>query len=202
MDRRILLILAALMLPASADAHCGNNKCLWHGHHHYYRHVRLEPQDSIKEWQAQWRAAKTKPIRQVMPLPLYPPPGPKGTEGFAPAPIPGWDDLILCRDLVSLERSKALSLRKDHSVISEDLGPVESNGTNNRVTIKGTWSYDGNSKEYTLTLGGMTAIYTVVQPKDSSVCLFIKGKLEAADLHESWVSADSDYAPEEQPTTP
>jgi hypothetical protein len=64
------------MLPASADAHCGNNKCLWHGHHHYYRHVRLEPQDSIKEWQAQWRAAKTKPIGWVghpIPLPLYPP---------------------------------------------------------------------------------------------------------------------------------
>jgi hypothetical protein len=78
------------------------------------------------------------------------------------------------------------------SVIFEDDGSVESNSRKNRVTVKGTWSYDGNSKEYAVTLGGMTAIYIVVQPKNSAACLFIKGKLEAADLRESWVSADSD----------
>jgi hypothetical protein len=118
------------------------------------------------------------------------------------APTRGWDDLILCSNLVSLEGEKTLSLSEDHSVIFEDDEVAENNSKENQVTIKGTWSYDENSKEYTVTLGRMTTIYTVMQPKNSPACLFIKGKLEAADLRESWVSANSDDAPEEPPTTP
>jgi hypothetical protein len=153
------------MLPASADAHCGNNKCLWegsHGHKVYYH-----------------RVAEHRGPGRAMTLPLYP-------------PYPGSDDIIPCGNLVSLEGSKTLSLREDHSAVFEDDEAVESNSRKDKVTIKGTWSYDGNSQKYAVTLSGMTTIYTVVQPKDSAACLFIKGKLEAADLRESWVSADSD----------
>jgi hypothetical protein len=118
------------------------------------------------------------------------------------APTPGWDDLILCSNLVSLEGAKTLSLSEDHSVIFTDDKAVENNSADNNFTIKGTWSYDESLKEYAVTLSGVTAIYTVVQPKNSPACLFIQGKLEAADLRESWVSVDNDYAPEEPPTTP
>jgi len=37
-----LAVLMVLMTAVGAEARCRNNRCLWHGHHHYYRHARLQ----------------------------------------------------------------------------------------------------------------------------------------------------------------
>jgi hypothetical protein len=100
----------------------------------------------------------------------------------APSP-PGFDELGSCTDLVSLTGDETLSLFEDHSV---ELDP-DAHDVNSKA-IEGTWSYDESAKTYAVSLGGVMSTYTAYSPEALTVCLFVKGGLDAGNLRESWIS--------------
>jgi hypothetical protein len=117
--------------------------------------------------------------------------------------VPGWQDLILCSELVSMDGRKTLSLSEDHSVIlhEEESAQGKDDKKGDR-DVKGTWSYDQLYNEYSVSLVGTTTTYTIVNPEVANTCLFIKGTLESANLRESWFSWIDQDEVEQPPREP
>jgi hypothetical protein len=103
-----------------------------------------------------------------------------------PPPSPaGWDDLIACSYLVSFDGSKQLELFKHRRAI---LWAVGSNKL--EKIAEGQWSFDENSKQYMITINGLTDSYSIVSlplAPDFS-CALIVGTINSAELQSSWFS--------------
>jgi hypothetical protein len=100
--------------------------------------------------------------------------------------VPGWDDLIPCSLVTSFEGTKQLTLFENHRV--KLLEEARSKDGHPQNQDEGLWSFDGDSKRYSLTLNGVTMVYTLVSPEQTDTCILISGDLEAANLRRSWFS--------------
>ncbi len=56
---------------------------------------------------------------------------------------------------------------------------------------KGRWTYDETSKQYAVTVSGETTNYSLLSQDGIETCILVKGAFEAANLRESWFSANS-----------
>src|SRR5262249_55947820 len=70
--------------------------------------------------------------------------------------IPGWDDLIYCSEVQSLDGYKQLSFSANHVV--QFYENRSSKDRKEKRTVIGTWSFDENSKRYTVTLNDATTV--------------------------------------------
>jgi hypothetical protein len=98
----------------------------------------------------------------------------------------GWDDLIACSELVSIDGSKRLSLSENHVLKVYDKA-----GT--KKAESGTWSYREQSKQYSIVLADQSWNYVLVSPNGSDTCILASGNVEAADLRASWFSITAEY---------
>jgi hypothetical protein len=102
--------------------------------------------------------------------------------------VPGWDDLILCSELSSLDSLKELSLSEDHQAQFYDKSAADPK----RSKVTGSWSFDQASKRYSVKLNGAATDYILVSPENAEGCMLIKGSLDSANLRESWFSVEID----------
>ncbi|MGF6313430.1 hypothetical protein ABIB82_007570 [Bradyrhizobium sp. i1.8.4] len=97
----------------------------------------------------------------------------------------GWNELVSCSDMTSLDGTQRMTLSEDQVVsLRDERGPKSSKS--------GLWFYDQSSKRYSVTLLGQTSNYSIVAPRGTGTCMLIKGDLEAADLGGSWFSSSTD----------
>jgi hypothetical protein len=98
----------------------------------------------------------------------------------------GWDHLIPCSELISMDGAKRLSLSENHV-----LKVYDKTGTTRTET--GTWSYREESKQYSIVLSDQNWIYVLVSPNGSDTCMLASGNVEAANLRASWFSITTEY---------
>lgn len=97
---------------------------------------------------------------------------------------PGWDDLVLCFELTSIDSNKSLSLNEDFTARLKD-----SSGSGDPIWSDGHWSLvNADRHVYKVDLPGASGVYTVVSPPDSEGCLLAAGPLDRVDLRRSWFS--------------
>ncbi len=97
---------------------------------------------------------------------------------------PGWDDLVLCSELTSIDSKKTLSLNEDFSARLKD-----SSGTGDPVWSDGRWALlNAGQRAYSIDIPGAAGNYIVVSPPDSEGCVFAAGSLNHVDLRRSWFS--------------
>ncbi len=115
----------------------------------------------------------------------------------SPGP-PGWEDLILCSDLTSIDSKKTLSLHKNFSARLKD-----GSGIGDPVWSEGRWALlNAEQHAYSIEIPGAAGHYIVVSPPDSDGCVLAAGTLNQVDLGKSWFSMpielpqdDHDLAP-------
>jgi hypothetical protein len=112
-----------------------------------------------------------------------------------PPVVVGWDGISNCSFMVSFDGKRRLLLSENHFARIEDPDQASSDGS---------WSFDGSTGRYTVTVYDEPVTYSVVAPGDGDNCMLIKGDLATADLTRSWfylrADADdqSDYEPPER----
>jgi hypothetical protein len=114
--------------------------------------------------------------------------------------VPGWEDLISCSYVTSLDGTKQLSISENNrATLYESVALSDKKGGYERISIEGTWSFDEISKQYFVALNGETTSYLLVSPERGGVCMLIAGELEAANLRRSWFSFQADEADDNDP---
>jgi hypothetical protein len=107
--------------------------------------------------------------------------------------VPGWEDLISCSYVTSLDGTKQLSISENNrATLYESVALLDKTGGDERISIDGTWSFDETSKQYFVALNGETTTYLLVSPEKGGVCMLVAGELEAANLRRSWFSFQAD----------
>lgn len=107
--------------------------------------------------------------------------------------VPGWENLISCSYATSLDGTKQLSVSENNrATLYESVALSDKKGSDKRISIEGTWSFDEISKQYFVALNGETTAYLLVSPERGGVCMLIAGELEAANLRRSWFSFQAD----------
>jgi hypothetical protein len=97
---------------------------------------------------------------------------------------PGWDELILCSELTSIDSKKSLSLNSDFSAELTD-----SSDTSGSKSSKGHWSLLNAEKHiYRIDTPGAQGNYVVVSPPDAEGCILAYGGINNVDLRHSWFS--------------
>ena len=101
--------------------------------------------------------------------------------------IPGFEDLVPCAFLTSIDSRRSLYLSGHHDArTSETTG----NGT---TWSSGTWTLvDDDRHVYRVDIDGVSTTYTLVSAPEGEGCMLVAGSLDAADLHRSWFSALTD----------
>jgi hypothetical protein len=127
--------------------------------------------------------------------------GPKTPKATARV-VPGWDDLLDCSDMISLDGTEHLALSDDHSVLFENEHRSKDADGKRDDSIRGAWSFDEISKRYAVTLNGATTTYSVIQVPDSGLCMLIRGELGSVNLRESWFSVATDNFEEDHDRDP
>jgi hypothetical protein len=94
---------------------------------------------------------------------------------------PGWEQLDACSPMQSLIGTSEIAFQPNHtvSVTTEDV----QSGTKPSV---GSWAYDMAAKRYLITFGAHAEAYALVRPKDSEVCILVRGDETSANMTESW----------------
>lgn len=109
-----------------------------------------------------------------------------------PPAVDGWDGLIPCSDVHSLDASRHLSLSRDGQA---EMATEE--GTE-RKTASGNWRLDKTTNAYSVTIANQTSTYLILN-SDGLPCMLIKGTMNAANLFESWFAMEPptphDYDP-------
>jgi hypothetical protein len=103
--------------------------------------------------------------------------------------VPGWEDLISCSYVTSLDGTKHLSISENNRATLYERVALSDK---KRISIEGIWSFDEISKRYFVALNGETTTYQLVNPEGGGVCMLIAGELEAANLRRSWFSFQAD----------
>jgi hypothetical protein len=104
------------------------------------------------------------------------------TQATEPLPA-GLADLWDCADMVSLDGTKELKFFDDWRAVMYD--KAKRNERGKYLVVEGTWSFDENTKLYTVTLNGESAAYSMAEPGGGD-CMLVKGDFGAANLRESW----------------
>jgi hypothetical protein len=108
---------------------------------------------------------------------------------------PGWDDLILCSELTSIDSKKSLSLNSDFSAELTD-----SSATSGSKSSKGHWSLLNAEKHvYRIDTPGAQGNYIVVSPPDAEGCILAHGGITNVDLLHSWFSVQIEPADPQNP---
>jgi len=102
---------------------------------------------------------------------------------------PGFEDLIGCSYTASIDGTKELNLLDNGTAVFYDKSIKE--GKKYRM-IDGNWTFDQNSKHYTVTLDGASTVYSIVEPAGWGSCLLVRGELTAVDLSAAWFAIPSD----------
>jgi hypothetical protein len=103
---------------------------------------------------------------------------------------PGWEELILCSELTSIDSKKSLSLSEDFS--AELTESIDGGGSK---SSKGHWSLlDAEKHLYQIDIADAVGNYIVVSPPDAEGCILAQGGLNNADLRDSWFSVRIDPA--------
>jgi hypothetical protein len=114
------------------------------------------------------------------------------TAGTTPTPVLGWDGLVPCSYVASLDGAKELMLYENHHVsVYDEKNAKDNTERDKNKTMDGEWSFDEALKRYAITLNGVTTVYSVVQPENSNTCLLVKGELNSANLREKLVLIES-----------
>jgi len=101
----------------------------------------------------------------------------------APPAIPGWDAISSCSFMVSFDGKRRLSLSENHFARIEEP---------DHASADGSWSFDGTTGKYIVTMRDEPVAYSVVAPGDRDNCMLIRGDLATADLHRSWFYSRAD----------
>jgi hypothetical protein len=101
----------------------------------------------------------------------------------APQAVPGWDGLSSCSYMVSFDGKRHLWLSENHFARIDEP---------NRGSAGGSWSFNENAANYTITVDDQPVSYSVVAPGDGESCMLIKGDLATADLPRSWFYSRAD----------
>jgi hypothetical protein len=114
---------------------------------------------------------------------------PHTTRKVAAKGPPGWEDLLLCSLLTSIDSTKALTLDEDMSAELTD-----NNGGSETKVSKGQWSVVNAERHmYRIDTRGAEGTYTVVSPPDAEGCVLAAGASNYVDLRRSWFSVKTDY---------
>jgi hypothetical protein len=101
-----------------------------------------------------------------------------------PPLIPGWEDLLSCYDVASLDGTTRITFSEDHS--------IHFYGDNSANSASDTWSFDTETKHYVITLKGQSTTYSRIVPAGANICMLVKGSIDAADLRGSWFAFSPD----------
>jgi hypothetical protein len=101
---------------------------------------------------------------------------------------PGWEDLLLCSLLTSIDSKKALTLSEDMNAELTD------NDANSETKVsKGQWSLVNAERHmYRIDTPGAEGTYAVVSPPDAEGCILAAGASNYVDLRRSWFSVRMD----------
>jgi hypothetical protein len=103
----------------------------------------------------------------------------------------GWDKLSRCSYLTSFDGNKDVALYPNgHATLYAKSAPDKG--------VDGEWRFDGATKRYSLTFGGGSENYSLVEAAQGSVCILVNGNLNAANLRDSWF-ATADGGPDDAP---
>ena len=101
--------------------------------------------------------------------------------------MPGFQDLVPCAFLTSIDSKKSLYLSGDHVARASET----SGGATNWAA--GTWDLvDDDRHLYKITIEGNGTIYALVTAPEGEGCMLAAGSVAAADLSKSWFSALTD----------
>ncbi len=101
--------------------------------------------------------------------------------------MPGFEDLVPCAFLTSIDSTKSLYLSGDHVARTSD----KSGGATNWAS--GTWDLLNDDRHlYKITIDGEATTYTLVSAPEGEGCMLVAGSTTAADLSKSWFSALTD----------
>jgi hypothetical protein len=92
---------------------------------------------------------------------------PKFRDSTKTATVPavaGWDDLILCSDLVSFDGKKTLSLDEDGTASLHD------NSDTQRLSEKGKWQLGSRPGTYAINFNDRSLRYERIAPEGSQSC--------------------------------
>ena len=105
----------------------------------------------------------------------------------APPDKPGYEDLVPCAFLTSIDSKRSLYLSGDHTARLSD-----SSGTGTNWSA-GHWDLvDDDDHVYKITIDGETTTYTLVSAPEGEGCMLAAGTTTAADLEKSWFSVLTD----------
>jgi hypothetical protein len=111
------------------------------------------------------------------------------------AGVPGWDILIPCSTVISLNGRQEMSFFDTGRVTL--LRDDDSAGSKN---VDGEWHLDTASGRIVVALPGSSSTdYAVVSPEQSNSCVLVRGEIGAADLTASWFSAPDDVDDDRDP---
>jgi hypothetical protein len=111
------------------------------------------------------------------------------SEAAAPK-APGWEELVLCSILTSIDSKKSLTLSDDYSAELTD-----DTKSGDAKTSKGHWSLlNAERHMYKIDVAGAAGTYAVVSPPDAEGCMLAAGGLNYVDLRRSWFSVRVDPA--------
>jgi hypothetical protein len=106
--------------------------------------------------------------------------------------VAGWDDLILCSDLVSFDGKKTLSLDEDGTASLDD------NSEAQRLTQKGEWELGNRPATYVIHFGDRSLHYERIAPEEWQSCMLVAGTSLSANLQLSWFAVEPE-PPEQEP---
>jgi hypothetical protein len=109
--------------------------------------------------------------------------------------VPGWQELIPCSSAVSIDGRKELRLSEDHHAMLHEKSLLKNGKQSEEKEVTGLWSFDDQSRRYSVSTSGTTVSYTLVSPEQVGTCMLINGDLKSANLLESWFSTETDDDP-------
>lgn len=108
-----------------------------------------------------------------------------------PTAIKGWDELVSCSLLTSLDGKRTLNLNDDGQ------GKLEDHNANKTVEQIVKWSLiNPDLHNFRISFAGSSGVYKLVSSSDNKICLLISGSETAANLDTSWFSTSVDELPE------
>jgi hypothetical protein len=96
----------------------------------------------------------------------------------------GWNDLILCSELISFDGRKTLSLFRNGTVrLDDNSGPK-------RPSEKGTWESGNRPKAYDINFDDRSLHLERVAPDGWESCMLVAGTSVSANLQLSWFAVE------------
>jgi hypothetical protein len=102
---------------------------------------------------------------------------------------PGWEDLILCSELVSFDGKKTLSLFDDGTAELKDNSDTE------KLSAKGKWVPGNAPNRYSIQFENKDLHYERIAPEGWGSCMLVFGTSFGANLQLSWFAVEPELDP-------